>query len=148
MVHLTHSTKPISKNQIKRNWWLLDASGKIVGRMAPNISKLLIGKDKVYYTSNLDLGDYVVVINARKVTLTGDKKNSKIYTSYSGYPGGLKIRSFQNLIKDKPEEIIRHAVSGMLPKNKLRKERLARLFVFSDGKHTFENKFEALNPKS
>lgn len=91
------------------------------------------------------MGDYVVVINAKDVILSGKKEKNKEYTSYSGYPGGLKRITFEELKKKKPEEIIRHAVSGMLPKNKLREKRLRRLFVFADDKHPYEEKLKIKN---
>ncbi len=141
MVSLTKSTKSISDKDIKRMWHIIDVKGKVLGRVAPEIAKLLQGKHKVIYVPYLDLGDYVVVINAKYVVLTGRKGKSKTYTRYSGYPGGLKKITFDHLIEKNPTEVIKHAVSGMLPKNKQRDSRLARLFVFKDEKHPYSNKF-------
>ncbi len=142
MVNLTKSTKSVSINDIKRRWHLIDVKGKVLGRVAPKIAQLLQGKDKVNYVPYLDVGDYVVVINAAKVKLTGKKYETKKYTYYSGYPGGLKEISFQHLLKENPSEVIKHAVSGMLPKNKLRDRRLKRLFVFADEKHPYGDKIK------
>ena len=142
MVNLTISTKPVKAKEIKRDWHLIDASSKILGRLAPEIVKVLQGKHKRNYVPYLDMGDYVVVINAKKVIVSGKKADQKIYTRYSGYPGGLKEISFNKLLEEKPEEIVKRAVSGMLPKNKLRKKRLARLYVFADENHPFADKFK------
>ncbi len=143
MTNLTKQTKPVKEKEIVRNWHLIDVSGQILGRVAGRISRLLQGKHKVNYVSYLDSGDYIVVINARKVKVTGKKSQNKVYTRYSGYPGGLKTISYEKMLAEKPEEIIRHAVSGMLPKNKLRDRRLARLFIFSDINHKFADKFKS-----
>jgi len=142
MVNLTISTKPVKAKEIKRDWHLIDASSKILGRLAPEIVKVLQGKHKRNYVPYLDMGDYVVVINAKKVIVSGKKADQKIYTRYSGYPGGLKEISFNKLLEEKPEEIVKRAVSGMLPKNKLRKKRLTRLYVFADENHPFADKFK------
>lgn len=141
MVQLTKSTKPVKEKDIKRNWHILDMKGKVLGRSIPEVSRLLQGKQKANYVSYLDIGDYVVVINAKFVKVTGKKSKAKIYTSYSGYPGGLKKINFADLLVRKPNEVIRRAVSGMLPKNKLRDRRLARLFIFADEKHPYKDKF-------
>ena len=140
MTRLTQTTKPVKDNEIKRKWHLIDVSGKVLGRIAPEIARLLQGKHKANYVSYLDSGDYVVVINIKKVVVTGNKEQSKTYGQYSGYPGGLRIRTYEKLMTDHPEEIMRHAVSGMLPKNKTRDARLARLFVYPDAKHPYSNK--------
>ena len=147
MVQLTQSTKSVSEKNIKRNWHLIDVKGKILGRAVPEATKLLQGKHKLDYTTYLDSGDYVVIINAKYVVVTGKKPRTKLYTSYSGYPGGLKSIRFEELLKKNPSAVIRHAVSGMLPKNKLRDKRLSRLFVYPDEKHPYKNKFEALKTK-
>ncbi len=141
MKKLTQQTKPVKEKDIKRNWHLIDVNGKTLGRIVPKIAQLLQGKNKVNYVSYLDVGDYVVVINAKKIVVTGKKDQSKVYTRYSGYPGGLKVEKFSDLINNNPEYIIKHAVSGMLPKNKYRDQRLKRLYIFSDENHSFKDKF-------
>lgn len=141
MVNLTKITKPTKESNIKRGWHLIDANNKIVGRLASEIAVLLIGKNKVNFVPNLDMGDNVVIVNCEKVVLSGKKEDTKTYTRYSGFPGGLKKKSFQELKENKPEEIIKRAVSGMLPKNKLRDRRLTRLFIFKGENHNFKDKF-------
>ena len=127
---------------IKRHWHLIDLKGKILGRVGTEISQLLMGKNKVYYTSHLDCGDFVVCINAAEVEVTGKKKKQKIYYHYSGYQGGLKALTFiQQMAKD-PRKIIKRAVKNMLPKNKLRDRRMARLKVFPGSQHTYKDKLK------
>jgi large subunit ribosomal protein L13 len=109
-----------------------------LGRIAGEIAQLLRGKTKPYFVPNLDCGDYVVVVNAAKVAVTGKKETDKTYTRYSGYPGGLKETTLGELRIKRPSEIIRHAVSGMLPKNKLRDQWLTRLYIYSDAKHPYD----------
>ena len=141
MPNITKTTKPVKEKEISRSWHLVDVSGQILGRVACKISILLQGKHKVNYVPYLDNGDYVVVINVNKIKVTGNKGKEKIYTHYSGYPGGLKKFTFNDLLEKKPEEIIKRAVLGMLPKNKLRDRRAARLFIFADEKHPYQDKF-------
>jgi len=141
MTGLTLSTKPIRERNIKRQWHLIDVSGKILGRITPQIARLLQGKHKSNYSSSLDVGDYVVVVNAGKVIVSGKKKKTKIYTHYSGYPGGLRKEYFSKLIEQNPGKIVKNAVSGMLPKNKLRDMRLKRLYIFADDNHPYKEKF-------
>lgn len=143
MPHLTKLTKPVSEKEIKREWHLFNAKDKILGRLVADITKYLIGKNKINYVPYLDMGDYVVVINSKEIILTGKKEAVKVYSYYSGYPGGLKKTPFLKMKQEKPEEIIRHAVFGMLPKNKLRDKRMKRLFVFANEKHSYENKFKS-----
>lgn len=138
MAHLTHSTKSVSAQQIQRTWHEIDAKGKVLGRISTEISQLLIGKQKITYVPYLDGGDYVVVKNAKQVTVTGKKPRKKMYTFYSGYPGGLREVSYKELQKKNPTEIIRHAVSGKLPKNKHRKPMLTRLFIFPEEDHPYK----------
>lgn len=140
MTHLTHSTKSIKAEDIVRAWHVVDAKGKVLGRLASDIASMLIGKNKVTYVDYLDCGDEVVVINAADVVVTGKKATTKTYDSFSGYPGGLRKISYGQMMENKPGEIVRHAVSGMLPKNKLRDKRLARLHVFAGSEHTFTDK--------
>ena len=135
-------TRPTKVSEIKRDWHLIDVKGKILGRTATDIAKLLMGKGKPYFAKNLDCGDYVVVINAKEVAVSGKKETDKVYTRYSGYPAGLKRIRLEEMREKKPEEIIRHAVSGMLPKNKLRASMLKRLYVFAGGEHKYKDKFK------
>lgn len=145
MVNLTHATKPVKEKDIKRDWHLVDLKDEVLGRVTSKISQHLQGKNKTDYVSYLDMGDYVVAVNAKQVKITGKKNLQKVYTRYSGYPGGLKEITFANLLEKKPQEIIRHAVSGMLPKNKLRDRRMARLYVYPDQNHPYKDKFESPN---
>lgn len=142
MKTLTKSTKSVSEDAIKREWHLVDVKNKILGRVATTISKYLIGKHKPSYVDYLDSGDYVVVINAEDVEVTGKKSEDKSYSRYSGYPGGLKKVTYATMMNVKPEEIIRHAVHGMLPKNKLRSKRITRLYVYKGASHPHEDKFK------
>lgn len=135
-------TKPTKASDIKRTWHLVDINEQILGRVAVDIAKKLMGKAKPYFVPHLDCGDYVVVINAKNVKVTGKKELNKIYYSHSGYPGGLKSEVLTKLRERKPEEIILKAVKGMLPKNKLRASMLKRLLIFAGKEHTFKDKFK------
>jgi len=141
MNKLTQSTKPTREKQIIRKWHLIDASGKILGRLTAQIVRLVQGKHKTSFVPNMDIGDYVVVINASKVIVTGKKILSKEYTNYSGYPGGLKTINFSDLLKKDSREVIKRAVSGMLAKNKFRSDRLNRVRVFPNEEHGYKDKF-------
>ncbi|CAG8601152.1 28120_t:CDS:2 [Dentiscutata erythropus] len=121
-----------------RTWHLVDAKQRILGRMAANIATTLMGKHKPIYDPASDCGDYVVVINSKEVAVTGKKAEQKLYRHHSGYPGGLKTIPYKDMLEKKPDEIIRKAVSGMLPKNRLRYRRLNRLFIFPDDNHPYE----------
>ncbi|MDR2811890.1 MAG: 50S ribosomal protein L13 [Endomicrobium sp.] len=121
---------------IERKWHLRDASGKILGRLAVEIAELLRGKDKVFYTNHIDCGDFVVVVNASKIVLTGKKLDQKTYFTYSGYPGGAKLTPYSVLMEKSPEKALFAAVKGMLPKNKLADRQITRLKVFREDKHT------------
>ena len=125
-----------TEKDFDRKTYLVDATGKTLGRMATKVASLLIGKGKTCFASDKLSGDQVVVINAEKVHVTGQKKKQKIYSHYSGYPGGLKTYTFEELMDEDPEEIIIRAVSRMLPKNKLGREMLRRLRVYADANHT------------
>lgn len=116
------------------NWHVVDASGQVLGRLATRVARLLIGKDKPQFTPFMDIGDHVVVINAGKIRLTGQKIDQKVYRTHSGYPGGLKEVPVRRLSKTRPEEVIREAVLGMLPKNKLRARRARKLRIYVDAK--------------
>ncbi len=134
------TTKPTTAGQIKRDWHLVDVKDQILGRQAVAIAHKLMGKGKGYFANNMDCGDYVVVINAKGIKTSGKKELLKKYTNYSGYPGGLRTRTLKELRAQDPTEIITHAVSGMLPKNKLRAQMLKRLYVFADENHKYADK--------
>jgi large subunit ribosomal protein L13 len=132
------STNVLSAKEIKRNWHHFDAKDKVLGRLAGEVATKLMGKGKTNYVPYLDNGDFVVVTNASSVKVTGKKSAQKNYYHHSGYPGGLRTESFDKLIKRRPEEVIRHAVLGMLPKSKLGKSMIIKLHVFAGENHTFE----------
>jgi large subunit ribosomal protein L13 len=133
---------------ITHAWYVVDATGLALGRMSSQIAAILRGKNKPYYVPNLDTGDYVVVINAEKVRVTGAKMLSKVYEEYSGYPGGLKQTSIADLMAKHPEQVIEHAVKGMLPKTTLGKEMFKKLKVYAGSEHPHEaQKPEILNLK-
>ena len=117
--------------QVGKNWFVVDAEGVVLGRLATRIARMLIGKDKANYTPHLDCGDHVVVINAERVKLTGNKIDQKIYRHHSGYPGGLKEIPIRVMLQRRPEEVVREAVLGMMPKNKLRARRAKKLRVYA-----------------
>jgi large subunit ribosomal protein L13 len=116
---------------VGKNWFVLDANGVVLGRLATRVARLLIGKDKPNYTPFLDSGDHVIVINAERIKLTGNKIDQKIYYHHSGHPGGLKEIPIRALMQRRPEEVVREAVLGMLPKNKLRARRAKKLRVYA-----------------
>lgn len=120
---------------IKKKWHIVDADGKTVGRLATKVAMTLMGKDKPQFTPHADCGDFVIVVNAEKVNFTGKKWNQKTYYRHSGYPGGLKSITAENLLKMKPEEIIRKAVWGMLPKNKWQDRLIKRLKIYTGNAH-------------
>lgn len=125
------STNVVSAKNIKREKHTTDASGKILGRLATEVAIILMGKNKPNYVPYLDMGDYVVVTNAAKVKLSGKKAQAKTYTRHSGYPGGLKVDTFDKMILRKPEYVIEHAVKGMLPHTKLGRQMIKKLKVFA-----------------
>lgn len=133
-------TKPTKISDIKRDWHFVDVKGKILGRVAGEIAKFLMGKAKPYFARNIDCGDYVVVTNAKEVRVTGRKESKKKYYRHSGYPGGLKVEVLHNLRERHPEEIIVHSVRGMLPQNRLRDRMLTRLYVFGGEEHPYGDK--------
>lgn len=120
---------------VKRDWYVVDAEGKTLGRIATEIATRLRGKHKPEYTPHVDTGDYIIVVNAEKVTVTGNKAQDKIYYSHSGYPGGLKSMSFEKLQAKKPEMIIEAAVKGMLPRGPLGRDMFRKLKVFAGPEH-------------
>jgi len=128
-----------------RKWYLVDAKDKVLGRLATSVANLLRGKDKPYFDSSADLGDYVVVINASQIRVTGKKREQKIYFRHSGYPGGLKKETLKEILKEKPEEAVERAVSGMLPKNKLKKFWLKRLYIYRRAEHPHKENLEIIN---
>ncbi len=136
-------TKSTKLTDIKRSWHIIDVGGKILGRVSTQIAQLLIGKSKPYFVSNLDCGDYVVVINASKIVVTGKKQDQKIYMKYSGYPSGLKRKTYKQVMIENPTRIIRESVSGMLPKNKLRDLMLKRFYIYANDQHPYKSKFSA-----
>lgn len=127
--------KTTVKQMQSSKWYLLDASDKVLGSVASDAAALLIGKNRADFAPNRCYGDKVVVINAGSVAVTGRKMKSKSYYHHTGYPGGIKEERLEDLMKEKPEEVIRKAVLGMLPKNKLRKKRIANLYVYSGAEH-------------
>lgn len=136
-------TKSTKASEITRTWHLVDMKGKVLGRSAVEIALYLMGKRKTYFVRNLDCGDYVIVINAKEVVVTGKKREQKTYFRHSGYPGGFKAETFDKLIKRKPEDIIKYAVRGMLPQNKLRDSMMKRLFVYGNEKHPHGEKIKS-----
>lgn len=131
----TYSTKA---SDIKREWHVMDASGKTLGRLSTEIATLLKGKHKPIYTRNLDTGDFVIVVNAKKVRVTGNKGQKKIYYRHTGYPGGLKEVTFDKMIETHPVRVIEHAVRGMLPKNSLGRAMFRKLKVYEGPTHPHE----------
>ena len=120
---------------MERKWYLIDADNKVLGRLACRIARILTGKDKPDYLPYIDVGDFVVCINAAKVVITGNKEKDKIYYRYSGYPGGIKGVPLERMRKEHPDRIIYHAVKGMLPKNRLAKRMLKRLKIYAGPEH-------------
>jgi large subunit ribosomal protein L13 len=133
-------TLPTKTAEIKRSWHHVDVADKNLGRIATEIAELLMGKSKALFARNIDCGDYVVVTGAKTVQVTGKKEEKKIYMNYSGYNSGLRKEKLKDLRIRKPEEIIRHAVSGMLPKNRLHDRMLKRLYVYGGSEHPYAEK--------
>ncbi|OGM12605.1 50S ribosomal protein L13 [Candidatus Woesebacteria bacterium RBG_16_39_8b] len=134
--------------EIVRNWHLVDAKEKILGRLSSEISKYLMGKNKVTYVPHLDMGDYVVLLNSEKVKVSGKKEKQKKYFRHSGYPGGFKEVSYMKLKVEQPQKIIELAVKRMLPANRLRDKRMSRLKIILGDKNPYEDKFQASSTKS
>ncbi|AJD47363.1 50S ribosomal protein L13 [Alcanivorax sp. S71-1-4] len=128
----TFSAKPDS---VKRDWYVVDASGKTLGRLASEIATRLRGKHKPEYTPHVDTGDYIVVINAEKIGVTGKKASDKMYYRHSGFPGGIKEANFETLIAKKPEQVLELAVKGMMPRTPLGRAMLGKLKVYAGGEH-------------
>ena len=128
----TFSAKPA---KVKRDWYIVDATGKTLGRLASEIARRLRGKHKPEYTPHVDTGDYIVVINAKAVCISGNKNTDKVYYHHTGYPGGIKSITFEKQLAKKPEKVIETAVKGMLPKGPLGREMYRKLKVYADGQH-------------
>ncbi|HKU58912.1 MAG TPA: 50S ribosomal protein L13 [Gaiellaceae bacterium] len=131
----TYSAKP---GEIQRDWYLVDAEGKTLGRLATQIADQLRGKGKPQFTPHVDTGDFVVVVNAEKVHVTGNKLDAKMYHRHSGYPGGLRSRSLRDQLERQPTEVLRKAVKGMLPRNKLGRAQLTKLKIYAGPEHPHE----------
>ena len=132
-------TYTLKKEEVERSWFLLDAKDKVLGRVATKIADRIRGKDKPTYTPHTDGGDYVIVVNAELIKVTGAKYDKKKYYKHSLYPGGLKTKTFRELNKNNPEKIIENAVKGMLPKNKLGKSIIKKLKIFKGPEHEHES---------
>ena len=128
-------TRSIRENEISREWFIVDAEGQMLGRLASEIAQIIRGKKKPYFTPHMDMGDFVVVVNAEKVKVTGNKEKDKTYFRHSGYPGGVTQISLRKVRQDYPERIITNAVKGMLPHNRLGRQLLTHLKVYSGTDH-------------
>jgi large subunit ribosomal protein L13 len=128
----TYNAKP---GEIARDWYLVDAEGQTLGRLATRLADVLRGKGKPQYTPHVDTGDFVVVVNAEKIAVTGNKLDDKIYYRHSGYPGGLKERTLREQLSRRPEEVLRKAVKGMLPRNRLARQQLTKLKIYAGPAH-------------
>ncbi|WP_029522716.1 MULTISPECIES: 50S ribosomal protein L13 [unclassified Persephonella] len=137
-------TYHVRKEDVKRDWYVIDATGKNLGRLATLIANVLRGKHKPYFQPDVDVGDFVIVLNADKIQVTGKKLTDKLYQYHTHRPGGLRVRTLQWMLEHKPEEVIRLAVERMLPKNKLQKRYMKRLKVYTGNEH----KHHAQNPKN
>ncbi|WP_027715081.1 50S ribosomal protein L13 [Desulfuromonas sp. TF] len=129
------STQVAKPSEIKRNWFVVDLEGKVLGRAATEIARVLRGKHKPIYTPSVDAGDFVIVLNADKIKLTGNKMADKVYYHHTGYPGGIRSISAEKLLAKKPDELIKKAVRGMLPKNKLGRQMIKKLKIYSGADH-------------
>ncbi|RTL49986.1 MAG: 50S ribosomal protein L13 [Sphingobacteriales bacterium] len=135
MSHLHFTTKHANAATVKHNWYVVDGTNQTVGRLASKIAAVLRGKNKAYYTPHVDCGDYVIIINADKVVLTGNKMDDKMYINFSGYPGGKKEEAAKDLLKRRPEVLLERAIKGMLPKNRLGRKMFNKLFVYAGNEH-------------
>ena len=131
----TYSATP---KEIERKWFVVDAQGRVLGRLASFVAARLRGKHKPIYTPHVDTGDHIVVVNAAKVALTGNKWDDKMYHHHSGYPGGIKSRSAKDLLEKRPADLVMHAVRGMLPKNRLGRKMLKKLKIYAGSDHPHE----------
>jgi large subunit ribosomal protein L13 len=121
--------------EVERKWYVVDAEGQTLGRLATEIAHILRGKNKPQYTPHVDTGDFVVAVNAEKVVVTGRKAEQKVYRRHSGYPGGLKETSYEQMMERRPTEILRRAVKGMMPKNRLARQQLRKLKIYAGPEH-------------
>ncbi|MES0278174.1 MAG: 50S ribosomal protein L13 [Dehalococcoidales bacterium] len=135
-------TYSVKASEIKRDWHVIDASDRVLGKLATEAAQLIMGKHKPTYTRHLDVGDYVVVTNANKIVLTGKKREQKVYHRHTGYPGGLKTVAFEKMIAEKPAWVIEHAVKGMLPKNRMGAAMLKKLKVYTGDAHPHRGQTE------
>ncbi len=135
MTSATVKTYQATASDREREWWVVDADGKTLGRLATQIAEVLRGKRKPTYTPHVDVGDFVVVINAEKIRVTGKKLTDKRYYRHSGYPGGIRSQTLGDLLERRPEEVIRRAVKGMLPRNRLARAQLTKLKVYAGSEH-------------
>lgn len=131
-------TEVAKKEQVVRRWFVVDAENLVLGRLATQVANVLRGKHKPVYTPSVDTGDFVIVLNAEKIALTGNKTADKVYYSHSGFPGGIKSATAAELLSKKPEELVRKAVKGMLPKNKLARHMMKKLKVYAGADHPHE----------
>jgi large subunit ribosomal protein L13 len=131
-------TKSAKPGEISREWYLVDADGETLGRLATRIADRLRGKGKPQYTPHVDTGDFVVVVNAEKIAVTGNKLDDKIYYRHSGYPGGLRERTLREQLERRPTEVLRKAVKGMLPRNRLARQQLTKLKIYAGPDHPHE----------
>ncbi len=141
----TYNAKP---GELERHWYIVDADGETLGRLATRLADTLRGKRKPQYTPHVDTGDFVVVINCERIRVTGKKLTDKIYYRHSGYHGGLRERTLQQMLDDRPEEVIRLAVKGMLPRNKLGRAQLRKLKIYAGAQHPHEAQQPVQMPKS
>ncbi len=141
----TYSTKA---SDIKREWHVIDASGKVLGRLSTQIAGLLMGKHKPIFCRHLDTGDYVVVINAEQIRVTGNKAKQKLYYRHSGYPGGLKSTSLERMMQTHPTRVIEYAVKGMLPRNRLAAKMMKRLRIYVGDTHPYRGQIKAASVKT
>ena len=135
MSKLHFTTKHANEATVQRNWYVVDGTNQTVGRVCSKIAAVLRGKNKASYTPHVDTGDYIIFINADKVKFTGTKLDDKVYINFSGYPGGKKEETAKNLLKRRPEVVIERAVKGMLPKNRLGRKMVKKLFVYAGSEH-------------
>ena len=135
---LSYKTQSAKKQEVQRQWYVIDATDQVLGRLASKVAKILRGKHKPVYTPHVDTGDHVIIINAEKIRLTGNKWTDKQYVRYSGYPGGQRIQSAKEILQKHPERLIEMAVRGMLPKNRLGRQMFKKLHVYVGAEHPHE----------